>query len=78
MAATGLPLLVCRTRQAKGARACLGRRIVADDLEAAVIGNSSTCSPTPTCSLKLSLEAFGAARKQRSGHPLTRPRARLR
>lgn len=28
---------VCRTRQAKGARACAGQRLPADDLEAAVI-----------------------------------------
>jgi hypothetical protein len=30
---------VCRTRQAKGARACSGRRVPADDLEAAVVAN---------------------------------------
>jgi site-specific DNA recombinase len=30
---------VCRTRQAKGARACSGQRVPADDLEAAVGAN---------------------------------------
>jgi len=56
---------VCRTRQAKGARASPGRRIVADQLEAAIIGQLSDLFTHSELFEQAALGAFAEVADQR-------------